>query len=743
MTRTLLVVILSLISFFSYAQNAIGDARQQTVGTVVTVSGIVTNGSELGTIRYMQDNTGGIAVYDNQLSGVNRGDSISVTGELDDYNNLLEIKNVTTITVHKSGLSLPSPKLITIDNIGENYESQLIAIDDISFADATGAFSGNKNYTFTNGSLSGDMRINTNSPIVGQPIPTEAFKLVALCSQFSYTNNNTQSGYQLLPRDMDDFVSKSEVNFTSQVKVISLDKNSVVLGWTTDNGAFPFVRYGNYNNADSLTNYKAGDSTTSDEVNSHIAEITGLQPSEVIYAQVFMVLESDTVFSGVHAYVTESNSTGDIKVYFNSEVDQDLATTTPAQNIGDSMADTLVAYINRAEESIDLSIYNFDNKTVSDALNAAAQRGVKIRVITCGSTSHASIYNLSNAIPVLERPEITGQQSGIMHNKFAIFDADHSNANKVWVWSGSTNLTAGQLYSDANNMIFIQDQSLAMTYKIEFEEMWGSSGDLPDALAARFGEDKTDNTPHELMIGGNWIESYFSPSDQTNQKLIDAMGTADYNLHVETMLITRSDLAAAITDAFQRGVNVNVITDVEASNVDYVNDALNNTLPDGKFVFDNTATGLLHHKLAIIDANSQTSDPQVITGSHNWSNSANDINDENTLIIHNADIANQYLQQFAYRFGQNNGDFVVSALLVENPELKVYPNPSEGQITVSSDQTIKSVQLFNLSGALLQQWEGALNTIITIELPAEISGMYLLKVEQDNGAVGIHKIVKH
>lgn len=742
MTRTLLVVIFSLISFLSYPQNAISDARKQTVGTVVTVSGIVTNGSELGTIRYMQDDTGGIAIYDNQLSGVNRGDSITVTGELDDYRNLLEMKNVTALTVHKSGLSLPAPKLITIDNIGENYESQLIAIDDISLANATGVFSGNTNYTFTDGSLSGDLRIGATTPIVGQPIPTEAFKLVALCSQFSYTNNDTQNGYQLLPRDMDDFVSKSVVNFTSQVKVISLDKNSVVLGWTTDNGAFPFVRYGNSYNVAGLIHYKAGDSTTSDEVNSHIVEITGLQPSEVIYAQVFMVLESDTVFSGVHAYVTESNSTGDIKVYFNSEVDQDLATTTTALNIGNNMADTLAAYINRAEESIDLSIYNFDNKTVTDALNAAAQRGVKIRVITCGSTSHASIYSLSNSIPVLERPEITGQQSGIMHNKFAIFDATNSDANKVWVWSGSTNLTSNQLYTDANNMIFIQDKSLALTYKIEFEEMWGSSGDQPDAVAARFGEDKTDNTPHELLIGGNWVESYFSPSDHTNQKLIDAMGTADFNLYVETMLITRSDLAAAITDAYERGAKVHVLTDVEGSNVDYVNQALNNTLPAGKFVFDNTAPGLMHHKLAIIDANSLTSDPQVITGSHNWSNSANDINDENTLIIHNADIVNQYLQQFAYRFGQNNGDFVVSALLVENPELKVYPNPSEGQITVSSDQTIKSVRLFNLSGALLKQWESVSGNTVSISLPSELRGMFLLKVEQDNGAIGLHKIVK-
>ena len=61
------------------------------INSVVTVKGIVTNGSELGVIRYMQDNTAGIASYftSAQAASVNRGDSITVTGTMVSYNQLI------------------------------------------------------------------------------------------------------------------------------------------------------------------------------------------------------------------------------------------------------------------------------------------------------------------------------------------------------------------------------------------------------------------------------------------------------------------------------------------------------------------------------------------------------------------------------------------------------------------------------------------------------------------------------
>jgi len=65
--------------------------------------------------------------------------------------------------------------------------------------------------------------------------------------------------------------------------------------------------------------------------------------------------------------------------------------------------------------------------------------------------------------------------------------------------------------------------------------------------------------------------------------------------------------------------------------------------------------GLLHHKYAIVDVYATASDPLVITGSHNWTSGAESVNDENTLIIHCPDIANQFLQEFAQRYRAAGG----------------------------------------------------------------------------------------
>ncbi|MCF6331949.1 MAG: phospholipase D-like domain-containing protein [Draconibacterium sp.] len=735
------LLLLTIAAFQTVAQQNIADVRSLPEGNTATISGIVTNGDELGSVRYVQDATGGLAIYDTQLGSVKRGDSITVTGEIHPYNNLFEITTVSSFTVHTSGNPIPPAKILTIDQIGEDYEGQLIQINNIEIENANGTFDGGKNYNFSDGQRTGEYRINTGSPIIGQVIPTSEINLIAICSQYSRESNDTRSGYQLLPRTMEDFESNNAINITSSVQIASISKTGFTLFWSTDIGGSSQVIYGTNNNQSSWTNFAVGSSNAMG--NFHQVIITELNPATIIYAKVFSVFNTDTAFSSIGVFATKSNSSGDIKVYFNTPVNTDLSTGTIAQYIGKAMNDTLIAYINRAKETIDFCIYNINNSglsNVSEALNSAHNRGVRIRFITSGSTAHTGADDLVSGIPVIESPY--NSETGIMHNKFAIFDANSNDASKPWVWSGSTNLTYDQINSDANNMVFIQDQSLALAYQIEFEEMWGSDGNQPNGIKSKFGAAKTDNTPHEFIVGGNRIQSYFSPSDGTNQQIINAINTADNDLNVETMLITRSDLANSIRKAEERGVEVQVITNSPGGNTSTVNDILNAALPTGKFVFDNSANATLHHKLAIVDANYVVSDPQVITGSHNWSNSANNRNDENTLIIHNAEIANQYFQQFAYRFAENGGDLLVSAKSIEIEKIKVYPNPTIGRVIVSSQIPISKILLIDLSGKLIQEIISGNSNLLKIEMQNEIPGIYILKVKSSNGKQNSYKIIK-
>ena len=94
-----------------------------------------------------------------------------------------------------------------------------------------------------------------------------------------------------------------------------------------------------------------------------------------------------------------------------------------------------------------------------------------------------------------------------------------------------------------------------------------------------------------------------------------------------------------------------------------------------------TQSGLLHHKYLIVDQNQAGSDPMVLTGSHNWSNAAEQRNDENTVIVHDQQIANQYYQEFVKRFNSQGGA-VLSVNNVNAPVVSIisYPNPNEGNI---------------------------------------------------------------
>src|SRR5690606_29526845 len=117
-------------------QANIADARTYALGSTVTVSGVALNGSELGPIRYMQDNTAGIAAYGGPITGVNRYDSITVTGPLIEFSGLLEISTVTNVVNHGPAVIVPQPLLIPITAANETLVSQYVEIKNVTFVNS-------------------------------------------------------------------------------------------------------------------------------------------------------------------------------------------------------------------------------------------------------------------------------------------------------------------------------------------------------------------------------------------------------------------------------------------------------------------------------------------------------------------------------------------------------------------------------------------------------------------------------
>ncbi|MCE3297308.1 MAG: Endonuclease [Crocinitomicaceae bacterium] len=200
----------ALLSSCFYAQDDILDARNNfAIGQTVTVRGVATNGSELGSIRYLQDATGAIAAYGSSLSGVGRGDSISVTGVLMDFNGLLEISPVNS---HQNiqNVGIPVAPAVPITLVNESIEARLIKIENVTFVE-TGSFVANTNYNLTDGTNTLQLRVTTGTNLVGTAIPTGPVSVTGLVGQF-------QTNYQILPRDLNDVVTyvapQQEINVT-------------------------------------------------------------------------------------------------------------------------------------------------------------------------------------------------------------------------------------------------------------------------------------------------------------------------------------------------------------------------------------------------------------------------------------------------------------------------------------------------------------------------------------------------
>ncbi len=413
-----------------------------------------------------------------------------------------------------------------------------------------------------------------------------------------------------------------------------------------------------------------------------------------------------------------------IKVYFNNSVNNSASPITNAINI-DDFKDTIIAYINRAQTTLDVCNYNTNEIDIVNAVNAAQQRGVTVRYVGSynNGTNNGEINNLT--VPLIQRPD-----NEAMHNKFIISDV--GSTSKASVLTGSANHTSGSLADDYNNIVIIQDQALAQAYTTEFEEMWGSTTTTPNPTNAKFGPNKTDNTTHNFIVDGVSIELYFSPSDNTNTNIINAINTATSDLSFAMLTFTNNDLGDAIIARKQAGVEVRGVI----HNSSYFGSEYNSLLNAGVDVASTQTnfSQIMHHKYCVIDATNIASDPLVITGSHNWSNSANEDFDENTLIIHDPYIAGQYYEEFMARRPVSIDEELRS-------KFNIYPTViTDGKLNIKGDlSTIKQVAIYDINGKNIVN-KLAANQVIFLSYLSK--GQYFLELTTDSGEVSYPFIKK-
>lgn len=739
-------VLIALVFVSSAAFSQVVDvatARGQNIGSTISVKVIVTTGTSLdpssGSTRYFQDATGGLSAFGNDLAPVQPGDSIIITGELSEFFQLKQISPVTNVQIVNSGNPLPSPEVLTInDAMQESKECMLVQIPNVTF-DQGGSFSGQSNYNITDVTGNGDLRVNGNTNLVGTPIPSAQVAVTGVIGRFN-------ANQQILPRSVNDIGNISGPEFVELPEQTNIQTTSFDLEFSSDVDAAAVIEWGETPDLTETPLIETNENT------EHIFTLSGLQPAAFYYARAGLIENQDTSYSPVGYYSTKSLSSGNIKVWFNAPVDTTVATEKVAMSVGSSVVDSIIAIIESAESTLDIAIYNWNNngiRDISQSINDAHNRGVRVRMITDRSTATLGFNDLVQGVPRMESP--SGQNYGIMHNKFVIVDAEDNDADKPLVITGSMNWTDGQVNRDPNNTVVFQDRAMARAYTLEFEEMWGSTNATPNYNNSKFGPDKSSNTPRLFMLNESEVELYFSPTDAAETNIVNSLEAATDDIEVATMLMTRTPYAYAVRNA----VNDNgvyggfIIDDTTYQNSSLPYSLVGEALNEDEHLFVHNRPNTLHHKYAIVDqSNPFTGDPRVITGSHNWSNAANTRNDENTVIIHSAEVANIFFQEWVRRFTDLGGeDYIVIASAGdqarENRNIAVYPNPFVNQINVTAPhlQGDVTLNLYDVSGQLVRQFRGAQAGNVELNTTEMKSGMYILEI-MNNGKSTRQKVVK-
>ena len=690
--KNLLTSLLCLVAFTAWGQTDILDARTNySVGQTVTVTGIVTSDGNLGIVRYLQDETAGIALYpggqwtQNGWPDPQPGDELTMTGALSEYNGLLEVgpDGITDVTVLSTGNELPAFQTITPNDMDESMEGELAYIPDVVFTNGGTMITGNSTFSFTAAGEDGVIYVRNDNELVGQVLPAGEVDLYGVVSQFTFDG---VGGYQLLPRGSGDLVPTSAINLSTQVDQINITTTSFDLVWNTDVLGDSHVEYG-------LTPDLGMEVVDDMQVLEHQVTVEGLEPGTIYYARVISIAGEDSTASTIRPYATVSESPGYIRAYFTTQVDNSVATIEQAQALGTNTNDTIAAYITSAQNTLDIAAYNINNSAIEQAINTAIANGVQVRYIAEGQNANLGLSAIDDSMPIHFRTD--GMGSG-MHNKFIVGDRD--DAQNAFVLTGSTNFTTGNLNTDPNNVIILGDQSLARAYTLEFEEMWGSTGMEPDPANAKFGASKSINTPRRFLIGGSPVELYFSPTDGTTSAILDAIESTDYDLNFAVLSFTRNDLGAAVVDAGS-SLFINPVGAME--NINDTGSEYETLLDAGIEIYSHQGiSGQLHHKYAIVDHSQSLSDPTVVTGSHNWSTTAETTNDENTLIIHDERVANLYYQEFTGLLNGMGVDITEAATM--QTACTLYPNPAADQLTVAvEDATGAWLQLRDASGRLV------------------------------------------
>ena len=203
-------------------------------------------------------------------------------------------------------------------------------------------------HDFNSNGEPGKVYIKAGHPLENSMIPMGVVTLIGISSQYTFASP-ANDGYQILPRDSADIIQAGTLIFNSSVVQSNITTTSFDLSWSVSDSSSTNCNYGVTNSLGTVINN--GGNTI-----DHTLTLSGLSPATFYYVECYSVNGLDTAFSSQGIYSTASNSSGIIRPYFNHSVDNSFSTGVDAQNITTYFNDTIAAYMDKAQNTLDICV---------------------------------------------------------------------------------------------------------------------------------------------------------------------------------------------------------------------------------------------------------------------------------------------------------------------------------------------------------------------------------------------------
>lgn len=149
-----------------------------------------------------------------------------------------------------------------------------------------------------------------------------------------------------------------------------------------------------------------------------------------------------------------------------------------------------------------------------------------------------------------------------------------------------------------------------------------------------------ETPPKASSVQEGNTQLFLCPQDNCAENLVKFYGTASKSIHVMIYSLTKEEIAQALFDAKQKGIEVKVLIDSSQAGLKDAKD---------EFLLENGVElkrinipgyGIFHNKVSIIDGNAFS------TGSFNYTQNADSGSAENLMIVNDEKLALEFEKEF-------------------------------------------------------------------------------------------------